>query len=247
MHCAMNESRPSSDGRGASGNQRVNVIKLTNINKSLRTPAGVWPVLRDINLHIAAGEFVSIMGPSGAGKTSLLSLIGMLDGEFEGDYLLDGTAVRSLRDNDRKQLAAGTIGFVFQHYHLIDDLTVAENIELPLDYRGVPKAERRARVADVLREFELDGKSNWYPRMLSGGQQQLVAVARAIAARPRLLLADEPTGALHSSQGEMIMDVLQRLNRAGTTVIQVTHHPDYAKRAGRVLEMRDGRLDGAAG
>ncbi|MBD8528065.1 ABC transporter ATP-binding protein [Pseudomarimonas arenosa] len=218
------------------------MITLTNINKTLRTPAGPWSVLRDIELQIAEGEFVSIMGPSGAGKTSLLSLLGLLDSEFEGDYVLAGKSVRSLRDAERKQLAASAIGFVFQHYHLIDDLSVAENIELPLDYRGVPKAERRARVNEVLSEFELAEKSRWYPRMLSGGQQQLVAVARAIAPRPKLLLADEPTGALHSSQGEMIMQVLQRLNQAGTTIVQVTHHPDYAQRAGRVLQMRDGRL-----
>lgn len=219
------------------------MISLHNINKTLRTPAGPWPVLRNIELSIAPGEFVSIMGPSGAGKTSLLSLLGLLDSEFEGEYRLDGVAVNGLREAERKTLAARTIGFVFQHYHLIDDLSVGENIELPLDYRGVPRAERRARVSEVLSEFELEGKRDWYPRMLSGGQQQLVAVARAIAAEPKLLLADEPTGALHSSQGEMIMNVLQRLNRAGTTIIQVTHHPDYARRAGRVLQMRDGRLD----
>lgn len=221
---------------------RPPLIQLIGINKSLRSPAGALRVLDGIDLEVGVGEFVSVMGPSGSGKTTLLALLGMLDGGFEGRYVLDGIETGSLREAQRKQLATQRIGFVFQHYHLLDDLSVRENIELPLDYRDVPRAERRRRVDEVLDEFDLRGRQDWYPRMLSGGQQQLVAVARAVAGRPKLLLADEPTGALHSSQGEMIMQVLQRLNDAGTTVIQVTHHADYAARADRVLQMRDGRL-----
>ena len=223
----------------------VPMIELRRLGKNLDTPAGPMRVLDAIDLRVERGEFVSIMGPSGAGKTSLLSLLGLLDADFDGDYRLDGVSVAGLRDSARKQLAARQIGFVFQHYHLLDELSVAKNIELPLEYRGLAKAERRQRVDEVLSEFGLEGKRGWYPRMLSGGQQQLVAVARAVAAKPSLLLADEPTGALHSSQGVMIMDLLQRLNRAGTTIVQVTHHPGYAERAGRVLQMHDGRLQQA--
>ena len=228
---------------------RAVLIQLDGLNKTLRTPAGAVKVLDAIDLSVRSGEFVSVMGPSGSGKTTLLSMLGLLDGGFEGRYLLDGNDVGALREQERKRLATQRIGFVFQHYHLLDDLSVAENIDLPLEYRDVPRAERRRRVEEVLEEFGLDDKHKWFPRMLSGGQQQLVAVARAVAGRPKLLLADEPTGALHSSQGEMIMEVLQRLNEQGTTIIQVTHNPEYAARAHRVLQMRDGRFPatGAAG
>jgi ABC-type lipoprotein export system ATPase subunit len=220
------------------------VIQLQQIRKSYRVGAGNQAVLDGIDLTVAEGEFVSIMGPSGSGKTSLLAVLGLLDSDWQGSYQFDGTAVHSLKESARKAFARHRIGLVFQHYHLLDDLSVAENIDLPLDYLGVPRGERQQRVEEVLRRFELVDKRGHYPRQLSGGQQQMVAVARAVASRPRLLLADEPTGALHSSQGEVIMDLLQELNRAGTTIIQVTHNPQYAGRAGRVLQMRDGRLSG---
>lgn len=220
------------------------MIELHAITKRHRLPAGEQRVLDAIDLRIAEGEFVSIMGPSGSGKTSLLSVLGLLDADWQGEYRFEGSALHAMKEAARKAFARDRIGFVFQHYHLLDDLSVAENIELPLDYRGVARAERRARVDAVLERFDLVSRRALYPRQLSGGQQQMVAVARAAVAQPRLLLADEPTGALHSSQGELIMDLLAELNRAGTTVVQVTHNPDYAARAGRILQMRDGRLGG---
>lgn len=218
------------------------MIELHKLSKRHRLPAGEQRVLDAIDLRVAEGEFVSIMGPSGSGKTSLLSVLGLLDGDWQGEYRFEGAALHTMKEAARKDFARERIGFVFQHYHLLDDLSVAENIELPLDYRGVPRAARRARVDAVLERFDLASRRALYPRQLSGGQQQMVAVARAAVAQPRLLLADEPTGALHSSQGELIMDLLAELNRAGTTVVQVTHNPDYAARAGRILQMRDGRL-----
>jgi ABC-type lipoprotein export system ATPase subunit len=219
------------------------MLNLTAINKHYRLPSGAQPVLRDIRLNVAEGEFVSIMGPSGSGKSSLLAVLGLLDSDWQGEYHFDGTALHTMKESQRKAFARSRIGLVFQQYHLLDDLTVAENIDLPLDYLGVPKAERRERVEQMLARFELVDKRGYYPRQLSGGQQQMVAVARAVAAKPRLLLADEPTGALHSSQGESIMQLLSELNAGGTTIIQVTHNPDYASRAGRVLQMRDGQLN----
>lgn len=218
------------------------MLNLTAINKHYRLASGAQPVLRDIHLSVAEGEFVSIMGPSGSGKSSLLAVLGLLDSDWQGEYHFDGTALHTMKDAQRKAFARSRIGLVFQQYHLLDDLTVAENIDLPLDYLGVPKAQRRERVEQMLARFELVDKRAFYPRQLSGGQQQMVAVARAVAAKPRLLLADEPTGALHSSQGESIMQLLSELNAGGTTIIQVTHNPEYAARAGRVLQMRDGRL-----
>jgi len=220
------------------------MIELHAITKRHRLPAGEQRVLDAIDLRIAEGEFVSIMGPSGSGKTSLLSVLGLLDADWQGEYRFEGSALHAMKEAARKAFARDRIGFVFQHYHLLDDLSVAENIELPLDYRGIARAERRARVDAVLERFDLVSRRALYPRQLSGGQQQMVAVARAAVAQPRLLLADEPTGALHSSQGELIMDLLAELNRAGTTVVQVTHNPEYAARAGRILQMRDGRLGG---
>lgn len=218
------------------------MISLHSIRKSYRLPSGPQFVLQDIALEVARGEFVSIVGPSGSGKTSLLAVLGLLDADWQGDYRFDGRALHALKERERKAFARDHIGFVFQHYHLLDELTVAENLELPLDYRDLPKAERRARVDAVLERFGLVDRRALYPRQLSGGQQQMVAVARAAILRPRLLLADEPTGALHSSQGELIMALLAELHRGGTTIVQVTHNPDYAARASRVIEMRDGRL-----
>ncbi|HBK56672.1 MAG TPA: phosphonate ABC transporter ATP-binding protein [Xanthomonadales bacterium] len=218
------------------------MIELNTLEKSIALPAGRQWLLRNINLTIHEGDFLSIMGPSGSGKTSLLSVLGLLDADWQGEYHFDGQPVHAMKDRQRKAFAREHIALVFQHYHLLDDLTVAENIELPLSYRDVPGSQRKARVADLLDRFGIVAKRDLFPRQLSGGQQQMVAVARAIVTRPRLLLADEPTGALHSSQGEMIMDLLTELNRAGTTIVQVTHNPEYAARGNRRCELFDGWL-----
>ena len=199
-------------------------------------------MLRSINLDIREGDFVSVMGPSGSGKSSLLSALGLLDSDWSGEYRFDGQAVHAMKEKQRKDFARTHIGFVFQHYHLLDDLTVAENLDLPLSYRDIAASERRSRVADMLDRFGIVAKKDLFPRQLSGGQQQMVAVARAVITRPRLLLADEPTGALHSTQGEMIMDLLSELNREGTTIVQVTHNPDYAARGSHRYELFDGWL-----
>jgi putative ABC transport system ATP-binding protein len=200
-------------------------------------------VLRHINLEIARGEFVSIMGPSGAGKSSLLNALGLMDHDWTGQYTLDGVEVEKLDSRRRQALQRDKLAFIFQHYHLIDDLKVWENLDLPLQYRDVPAKERAAQVGDLLDRFSIVGKKDLYPSQLSGGQQQLVAVARAVITRPKLLLADEPTGALHSSQARMIMDLLHELNRDGMTIVQVTHNEDYAREARRILRLSDGWLD----
>lgn len=222
------------------------LIELKNVERSYPLAGGRTWVLRNINLDIGGGEFISIMGPSGSGKTSLLNVLGLMDAEFQGEYHLAGQAVHALPGKQRQALQREVIGFIFQHYHLIDDLTVAENLDLPLSYRDVKTAERKARVADILDRFQIVGKKDLYPRQLSGGQQQLVAVARAVITRPRLLLADEPTGALHSSQGTMIMELLAELNSEGTTIVQVTHSKDNAGYGNRTVELFDGWLKPAA-
>ena len=216
------------------------MIKLRNIEKSFRTGAGETFVLRRISGDIEKGEFVTIMGPSGAGKSTLLSILGMLDGDWRGEYWLHGEPVHAMKPRARIELNKRYIGFVFQQYHLLDDLTVYENLEIPLSYRNVKKKDREAIVADALDRFQIVGKKDLYPNQLSGGQQQLVAVARAIIAEPTMILADEPTGSLHSSQGRMIMDLLAQLNREGTTIIQVTHNEEYAKYGNRIVQLRDG-------
>ena len=216
------------------------MIKLRNIEKSFRTGAGETFVLRRIDADIERGEFVTIMGPSGAGKTTLLSILGMLDNDWRGEYWLHGEAVHALKPRARIELNKRYVGFVFQQYHLLDDLTVYENLEIPLSYRNVKKKDREAIVADALDRFQIVGKKDLYPNQLSGGQQQMVAVARAVIAEPTVILADEPTGSLHSSQGRMIMDLLAQLNREGTTIIQVTHNEEYAKYGGRIIQLRDG-------
>jgi putative ABC transport system ATP-binding protein len=216
------------------------MIKLVDIEKSYRTGAGETFVLRRISGEIAKGEFVTIMGPSGAGKSTLLAILGMLDGEWRGQYYLHGEPVHALKPRARIELNKRYIGFVFQQYHLIDDLTVYENLEIPLSYRNVPRKERQAIVADTLDRFQIVGKKDLYPNQLSGGQQQLVAVARAVIAEPTMILADEPTGSLHSSQGRMIMDLLGQLNEEGTTIVQVTHNEEYAAYGDRIIQLRDG-------
>jgi len=218
------------------------MISLKNVEKSYPLQAGrVW-ILRNIALDIRAGEFLSVMGPSGSGKTSLLNILGLMDSDWQGEYTFGDQAVHKLAQKQRQALQRERVGFIFQHYHLIDDLTVHENLDLPLSYRDVKSDERKARVADILDRFQIVGKKDLYPKQLSGGQQQLVAVARAVITRPALLLADEPTGALHSSQGKMIMDLLKELNDEGMTIVQVTHSDVNARYAHRIVEMRDGWL-----
>jgi putative ABC transport system ATP-binding protein len=217
------------------------MIRLRNIERCYPLAKGrFFYVLRDINLDIAEGEFVSIMGPSGAGKSSLLHILGMHDHGWTGEYFFNDTAVHHLKAKERATLRNEQVGFVFQQYHLLDDLTVYENLEIPLSYRKVGKTERAAIVADTLDRFQIVAKRDLYPRQLSGGQQQLVGVARAIISNPKLILADEPTGNLHSSQGEEIMQLFKKLNGEGTTIVQVTHSEKNAGYGNRVIQLRDG-------
>src|SRR5215217_7106680 len=217
------------------------MIKLRRIERLYPLAKGkFFYVLRDINLDIEEGEFVSIMGPSGAGKSSLLHILGMHDHGWTGEYFLGGVGVHTLKAKERATLRNEQIGFVFQQYHLLDDLTVYENLEIPLSYRRYSKSERTALVADTLDRFSIVGKKDLYPRQLSGGQQQLVSIARAIIAKPKLILADEPTGNLHSSQAEEIMQLFKKLNAEGTTIIQVTHSETNAAYGNRVIQLRDG-------
>ncbi|HVZ78815.1 MAG TPA: ABC transporter ATP-binding protein [Gemmatimonadaceae bacterium] len=221
------------------------MIALRNIEKSYPVAGGRSYVLRQVTLDIAPGEFVTIMGPSGAGKSTLLSIIGMLDGAWTGEYRLFDHAVHTLDTKKRVALHKQYVGFVFQQYHLLDDLTVAENLDIPLSYRDMKKSERQAVVADALDRFGIVAKKDLYPRQLSGGQQQLVAVARAIIHKPAILLADEPTGNLHSAQGREIMELFRRLNAEGTTIIQVTHSEENARYGHRIINVRDGWLETA--
>jgi ABC-type lipoprotein export system ATPase subunit len=216
------------------------MIKLTNIERFYKNAAQKTWVLKDVSLDIEQGEFVTIMGPSGAGKSTLLNIIGMLDQPDNGAYQFFDEEVHKLRERKRHELHKHYMGFVFQAYYLIDELTVYENIETPLLYRKVPKAERQSRIADVLDRFNMVAKKDLFPHQLSGGQQQLVGVARAIIGKPKLLLADEPTGNLHSSQGEVIMDLFKQLHADGITIIQVTHNEKYAEYGTRVVELQDG-------
>lgn len=216
------------------------MVELKKVEKSCVQSGQRHWILRNVNLSVREGEFLSVVGPSGSGKSSLLSALGLLDSDWQGEYWFDGKALHKMNPRERGGFARDHIGFIFQQYHLIDDLTVRENLDLPLDYRNLPAAERKARVGDILDRFNIVGKKDLFPRQLSGGQQQLVAVARAVITRPRLLLADEPTGALHSSQGDMIMELLSELNREGATIVQVTHNPQYAARAHRTVELFDG-------
>jgi ABC-type lipoprotein export system ATPase subunit len=218
------------------------MIDITNLERSYKTGHTETWVLRRINLHIAEGEFLTIMGPSGAGKSSLLNVLAMLDDQWRGEFVFDGVAIQTLNRKQRADLARRRTGMVFQSYHLIDDLTVAENIDLPLSYKDIPRSERQALVADTLDRFNIVGKKDLYPSQLSGGQQQLVGIARAVIHKPALLLADEPTGNLHSEQATEIMQLFRTLNQQGTTIVQVTHSDANAAFGSRTIELRDGWL-----
>jgi putative ABC transport system ATP-binding protein len=218
------------------------MIELKNLERSYKTgPTETW-VLRRIHLDIREGEFVTVMGPSGAGKSSLLNVLAMLDDQWKGEFYFEGDAVHGMNRKQRAQLARQRVGMVFQSYHLLDELTVAENIDLPLSYKDIPKAERQGLVADTLDRFNIVGKKDLYPSQLSGGQQQLVGIARAVIHKPALLLADEPTGNLHSAQAKEIMEMFRTLNEEGTTIVQVTHSETNAEYGSRVIELRDGWL-----
>jgi putative ABC transport system ATP-binding protein len=218
------------------------MIELKNLERSYKTGHTETWVLRRVNLNIREGEFVTVMGPSGAGKSSLLNVLAMLDDQWKGEFHFDDLAVHAMSRKERAQLARQRIGMVFQSYHLLDDLTVAENIDLPLSYKDIPKAERQALVADTLDRFNIVGKKDLYPSQLSGGQQQLVGIARAVIHKPALLLADEPTGNLHSAQAREIMEMFRLLNNQGTTIVQVTHSEANAEYGTRTIELRDGWL-----
>jgi ABC-type lipoprotein export system ATPase subunit len=219
------------------------MLSTHHIYKWVNSGAGRIFLLRDINMSIAKGEFVSIMGPSGSGKSTLLNVLGMLDSFEEGEYEFMEQPVHKLKEGQRSDLHKHNIGFIFQAYHLIDELTVAENIETPLLYQGMKQSERKAAVADILDRFNIVGKKDLFPSQLSGGQQQLVGIARALIAKPKLLLADEPTGNLNSKQGEEIMHVFTTLNKEeGMTIIQVTHSEKNAAYGNRIIELLDGRI-----
>ncbi|MHC4517048.1 MAG: ABC transporter ATP-binding protein [Planctomycetota bacterium] len=219
------------------------MIRLSNIAKRYDTKAGFIYVLQQINVTVEAGEFVTIMGPSGAGKTTLLNIIGMLDGVWEGEYYLDDNPVHELKPKARLALNRAYVGFVFQNFNLLENLTVYENLEAPLSYRNVKGSERASIVCDTLDRFGIVGKKDLFPSQLSGGQQQLVGVARAVVASPKLILADEPTGNLHSSQGKEVMALLKKLNDEGTTIIQVTHNDSYAAYGNRIINLKDGWME----
>lgn len=218
------------------------LLSLQNIFKWVTTGGNRVFLLKDINLEVQEGEFISVMGPSGSGKSTLLNVIGMLDGFNEGEYRFLDESVHLLKEKQRAALYKEYIGFVFQAYHLIDELTVYENIETPLLYQKVSSAERKALVADMLDRFNIVGKKDLFPSQLSGGQQQLVGVARALISKPRLILADEPTGNLNSKQGEEIMELFRELNTEGVTIIQVTHSEKNAEYGSRIIELLDGRM-----
>ena len=219
------------------------MIELKGIYKWVNTGNNRTFLLKDINLSIKEGEFVSIMGPSGSGKSTLLNVIGMLDEFNEGEYNFLHESVHKLKEKQRASLYKQYIGFVFQAYHLIDELTVYENIETPLIYQDIKSSERKAMVADILDRFNIVGKKDLFPTQLSGGQQQLVGIARALIAKPRLLLADEPTGNLNSKQGEEIMNLFSELNNEGVAIIQVTHSEKNAAYGSRIINLLDGRIE----
>src|SRR5437899_4129550 len=216
------------------------MIQHNHVEKTIKSPAGMIWLLRRINLEIKEGELFTIMGPSGAGKTTLLSIVGLLDDGWAGEYFLFEQPVHKLDRKKRAELNRKYIGFVFQSYHLLDNLTVQENIDVPLSYRDIPRTQRAGMVADILDRFQIVGKKDLYPNQLSGGQQQLVGVARAVAGNATLILADEPTGNLHTGQAKEIMELFRKLNQQGTTIIQVTHSESNASYGNRVIQLKDG-------
>ena len=216
------------------------MIRLVHLEKSFPLKAGRFYALRNIGLEVAEGDFLSIMGPSGSGKSTLLHILGLHDTEWEGEYYLLGEPVHALDRKKRLDLQRQHIGFVFQSYHLLDDLTVYENLDVPLSYRNVPRKDRESRVCDMLDRFQIVGKRDLYPNQLSGGQQQLVAIARALIHKPRLILADEPTGNLHSDQAREIMELFKTLNAEGVTIVQVTHSSENAGYGKRIIRLADG-------
>jgi putative ABC transport system ATP-binding protein len=218
------------------------MIQLKNLDRSYKTGAGRTWVLRRVNLEIREGEFITVMGPSGAGKSSLLNVLALLDDQWEGEYWFREQGVHDLKRKQRAELAKKNVGMVFQSYHLLDDLTVQENIDLPLSYKDIPRVQRQSLVADTLDRFQIVAKKDLYPSQLSGGQQQLVGIARAVIHKPPLLLADEPTGNLHSGQAKEIMELFRALNGQGTTIVQVTHSEANAAYGSRTIQLRDGWL-----
>jgi putative ABC transport system ATP-binding protein len=218
------------------------MITLKNIYKWFNTGSNRTFILKDINLQINQGEFISIMGPSGSGKSTLLNILGMLDEPNEGEYIFMEQDVLKMKEKQRSEIYKSHIGFVFQAYHLIDELTVYENIETPLIYQNIKGAERKGMVATMLDRFQMVGKKDLFPNQLSGGQQQLVGIARALIVRPKLILADEPTGNLNSKQGEEIMDIFKELNNEGVTIIQVTHSEKNAAYGSHIINLLDGRI-----
>ena len=218
------------------------MIRLEKLGKTFRTEEVETIALQDIDLQVGKGEFVAIMGPSGCGKSTLLNIIGLLDNPTVGKFHLNGQEVSRLRENERTELRKGTIGFVFQSFNLIDELTVWENVELPLTYMHIPTKERKEKVKEILQRMKISHRAGHFPQQLSGGQQQRVAIARAVIARPQLILADEPTGNLDSKNGQEVMELLSELNREGTTIIMVTHSQHDSTYAHRVLHLFDGEL-----
>ena len=216
------------------------MITLRNIEKAFDNGINKTYVLRRVNVDIKEGDFISIMGPSGAGKSTLLHILGMHDSAWTGEYNLLDFSIHRMKQKDRAELYKKYMGFVFQSYHLLDSLTVYENLDIPLSYRNIKKSERQSIVADTLDRFNMVGKKDLFPNQLSGGQQQLVAIARAMIASPKLILADEPTGNLHSSQGKEIMELFKRLNNEGVTIVQVTHNERYAEYGNRIINIEDG-------
>jgi putative ABC transport system ATP-binding protein len=220
------------------------MIQLRNIERSYKAGSGQTWVLRRVNLDVHEGEFITLMGPSGAGKSSLLNVLALLDDQWQGEYWFREQGAHEMKRKQRAELAKQNIGMVFQSYHLLDDLTVQENIDLPLSYKDIPRRERQSLVADTLDRFQIVAKKDLYPSQLSGGQQQLVGIARAVIHKPPLLLADEPTGNLHSAQAKEIMELFRDLNQHGTTIVQVTHSEANAAYGSRTIQLRDGWIVG---